>query len=206
MLRVRRIQAVPEEGHGEDGGLRQGHADREAHAALQEGSPYFRRLTEKAPQEDPVEDPQHGQRQAEEGDAGIHPGGVAGDGEALAQEGEGHRRQHLHQLEEDHEKEAALHQVPLPQGQQGEEKQVLILPCVRKGKEEAQAAVEKHHVIGVVRDQQHGGESQEDPVGGMDHQFQLVPQEISHASPPFSRCTMMSSRLAGLPSGASPVW
>ena len=37
------------------------------------------------------------------------------------------------------------------------------------------AAVEKHHIVGVVRDQQHGREGQEDPVGGMHHQAQLVP-------------------------------
>ena len=153
MLRVRGIQTVPEEGHREDSGLCHSHVDRESRAALQKGRSHLVGPPEEAPQEDPVEDPQHGQRQAKEGDASVHPGGVPGDGETLAQEGKGHCRQHLRQLEEDHEKETALHQLPLPQRQQGEEKQVLILPGVRKGEEEAETAVEKHHVIRVVWDQ-----------------------------------------------------
>ena len=86
MLRIRGVQAVPEEGHRKGRRLRQSHVDRESRAALQKGRSHLVGPPEEALQEDPVKDPQHGQRQAEESDAGVRRGGGPGVGEALAQE------------------------------------------------------------------------------------------------------------------------
>ena len=163
------------------GGQLHQHNIHSLHGACQdEGQAHPLRLLIIQREKHQVEHPQHDQHKAEEGHVCVHAHHVAEAVDMLAEDGEGDSRHHLGQLNDHSQQHPGAHQVA-PADRQGQGiVDILVFPPGQAYKEQPQGGVEKHHIVGIGGDHQHGRQRQKHQICGMQRQAQLLEQQLFH--------------------------
>ena len=152
---------------------------------------------EKTAEENAVKQGEEDEQPAQVGKVRVHHG-IFGVDSGFPQGRQPHRSEHRAQqpaqeLDEDAEGVLGPDDILLFAGQQRRIQDIIALPCHLEGVEDAQRDEEPPHQNGIAGDQGHKGKGQKEIGDGRGSEPQLLFEQLIHASPSFSRCTMISS-------------